>query len=159
VDTVPQVEAELARLNRDYAVNKQNYETLIARRESAKISESAEQSSDALKFKIVDPPRVSLKPVSPNRPLLSSGVLLGGVAVGLVFAFLLSQIKPTFDNHRAIVEATNVPVLGYVSMVSTDATRTKGRIEVTAFALVTAALFVVYGIYIASQVLVHTLAH
>ena len=156
VDTVPQVEAELARLNRDYAVNKQNYETLIARRESAKISESAEQSSDALKFKIVDPPRVSLKPSAPNRPLLASAVLVAGIGAGLFLAFFLSQLKPTFDHHRSIVEATNVPVLGYVSMVSNSATRARYRIEVTAFSVMTIALFVVYGFYVAMQALANT---
>ncbi|MBI3774856.1 MAG: chain length-determining protein [Gammaproteobacteria bacterium] len=156
VDTVPQVEAELARLNRDYAINKQNYETLIARRESAKISESAEQSSDALKFKIVDPPRVSLKPVAPNRPLLASAVLVAGLGMGIFFAFFLSQLKPTFDHHRAIVEATNVPVLGYVSMVSTGAARNKRRVEVLAFSAMTVGLFVVFGFYVAMQVLANS---
>ena len=158
VDTVPQVEAELARLNRDYAINKQNYETLIARRESAKISESAEQSSDALKFKIVDPPRVSLKPVAPNRPLLASAVLVGGLGMGVFFAFFLSQLKPTFDHHRSIIEATNVPVLGYVSMVSNSAARNKLRIEVMAFSTMTIGLFVVFGFYVAMQVLANTSA-
>lgn len=159
VDTVPQVEAELARLNRDYAINKQNYETLIARRESAKISESAEQSSDALKFKIVDPPRVSLNPVAPNRPLLASAVLVAGLGMGIFFAFFLSQLKPTFDHHRAIVEATNVPVLGYVSMVSTGAARNKQRVEVLAFSAMTVGLLVVFGFYIALQVLANSPAH
>lgn len=159
VDTVPQVEAELARLNRDYAVNKQNYETLIARRESAKISESAEQSSDALKFKIVDPPRVSFKPVSPNRLMLSTAVLFGGIGAGLFFAFFLSQVKPTFDHVKAVTEATQVPVLGAVSMVSTSATRNRARIEIISFTTMMLALFIVYGMYLAVQVFAKTLNH
>ncbi len=153
VDTVPQVEAELARLNRDYSVNKQNYETLISRRESAKISEEAEQSSDNLKFKIVDPPRVGLNPVSPNRPLLSSVVLLGGLAMGFVFALFMSQVKPTFDHHRAVFAATNVPVLGYVSMVWTDGARLRNRVELISYAALTGALIIAYAVYLAMQLL------
>lgn len=151
VDTVPQVEAELARLNRDYNINKNNYETLITRRESAKISEQAEQSSDSLKFKIVDPPRVPLKPVAPNRPLLASAVLVGGIAMGLVFAFFLSQIKPTYYHHRDVTESTKVPVFGYVSMVWTDSARMRHRIDALAYAAMTTTLFVAYGYFVAMQ--------
>jgi len=130
-----------------------DHETLVARRESAKISEEAEQSSDNLKFKVVDPPRVPLAPVAPNRPLLSSAVLVFGVAASFVFALFLSQIKPTFDNHRVVFAATNIPVLGYVSMTWTDGARLRSRIELASYGAVTAALIVAYGFYLAMQLL------
>lgn len=152
VDTVPQVEADLARLNRDYQINKQNYETLITRRESAKISQDAEQSSDNLKFKIVDPPRLPVSPIAPNRPLLATVVLLGGIAAGLGFALFLSQIKPTYDTQRAIKDDTRVPVLGYVSMVWTDKARLRYRVEVISYGIITAGLFASFGLYMAFQV-------
>jgi polysaccharide chain length determinant protein (PEP-CTERM system associated) len=153
VDTVPQVEAELARLNRDYDINKQNYETLIARRESAKISEQAEQSSDSLKFKIVDPPRLPLTPVSPNRPLLATAILILGLGAGIGVAVLLSQIRPTYDNHRLLMAHTNVPVLGYVSMVWTGRQRLKRKIEYVAYAGMGGALIAAYGAYLLLQIL------
>jgi polysaccharide chain length determinant protein (PEP-CTERM system associated) len=153
VDTVPQVEAELARLNRDYAINKQNYETLIARRESAKISEQAEQSSDNLKFKIVDPPRVPLTPVSPSRPLLATAILIAGLGMGAGFAILLSQVKPTYDNHRSLMSRTNVPVLGYVSMVWTPQQRLRKKVEYVSYAGMGLALFAAYGAYMVLQIL------
>ncbi|MDX1554543.1 MAG: glutaredoxin domain-containing protein, partial [Xanthomonadales bacterium] len=45
VDTIPEVEAELTRLNRDYNVTKGQYESLVSRRETARLSEQAEQKS------------------------------------------------------------------------------------------------------------------
>ncbi len=159
VDTVPQVEAELARLNRDYAINKQNYESLITRRESAKISEEAEQSSDNLKFKIVDPPRVPLSPVAPNRPLLATAVLLAGIGAGILFTLFLSQIKLVFDNYRSVLAETSVPVLGYVSMVWTDSKRMKYRIEVISYVVMTGALITLYAFYVALHMFASGIPH
>ncbi len=145
VDTIPKVETELGQLNRDYNVNRQNYETLLARREAAKMSEEAGQTSDEVKFKVIDPPYVPSAPSSPNRPLLMSMVLLGGLAAGIAFAFLLSQFKPGFDSRRSLAEITGLPVLGSVSMVWTPVQLRKRRIELGFFGLVGASLLIIFG--------------
>ncbi len=145
VDTIPKVEAELARLNRDYDVNKTNYETLVARRESAKISEQAQQSSDTVKFKVIDPPRVPFSPVGPNRILLDTAVLIGGLIIGCVFAVFLSQIKPTFEHRGTVMEVVGLPVLGGVSMVWTPRQRLKNKLEVISFGVVFVILLGVYA--------------
>ena len=149
VDTIPKVEAELSRLNRDYAVNKTNYETLVARRESAIISEQAQQSSDTVKFKVIDPPRVSLSPVGPNRILFDTAVLFGGLFIGCVFAVFLSQIKPTFEHRGTVMEVVGLPVLGSVSMVWSQRQRIKNKLEVFSFGLVFVILLLLYGANIA----------
>ncbi|HHQ41835.1 MAG TPA: chain length-determining protein [Chromatiales bacterium] len=145
VDTIPKVEAELKRLTRDYAVTKRNYEQLLARRESAKISEEAQQTADDVKFRVIDPPRVPLEPVGPNRVLLMSTALGIGVAAGLAFALLLTQLRPTFDTRRALRQATGLPVLGGVMLVQTLAQRMRRRMEVAGFALAALLLVLAYG--------------
>ncbi|MEQ6341900.1 MAG: Wzz/FepE/Etk N-terminal domain-containing protein [Gammaproteobacteria bacterium] len=145
VNIIPQVETELAQLNRDYEVNKQNYDTLLARRESAKMSQEVGQNADDVKFRVIDPPYVPSTPSAPNRPLLMSLVLLGGLVGGLVFALLFSQLKPVFDNRRSLAEITGIPVLGSVSMVWTPAQTRKRRIEMGAFALTGLGLLVIFG--------------
>lgn len=145
VDVIPQVETEMAQLNRDYEVNKQNYETLLARRESAKMSQQAGESADEVKFRVIDPPFVPSAPSGPNRPLLMGMVMLGGLAAGLVFAFLLSQLRPVFDDRRTLSEITGIPVLGSVAMVWTAAQTQKRRIELGSFALVGLGLLAVFA--------------
>jgi polysaccharide chain length determinant protein (PEP-CTERM system associated) len=153
VGTVPEVEAELGRLDRDYAINKQNYEALLARRETAKISQEAEQSSENVKFNVVDPPRVTPTPVSPHRPLLATVVLLAGLAIGAGFAVFLAQIRPTFDNRRTVLEVLEVPVLGGVSMVWTDSERKLRRLRNLMFYFALLALVSAYVGYLLFQTL------
>ncbi len=145
VDTIPKVEAEYKRLMRDYGVTKKNYEALLARRESARISEEAQQTADEVKFRVIDPPRVPLDPVGPNRVLYMSLALGAGVAAGVLAALVLTQLRPTFDSRRALRQATGLPVLGGVMLVRTLTQRIRRRVEVTSFVFAALLLVLVYG--------------
>jgi len=144
VDTIPKIEAELKQLNRDYSVHQQNYQTLLARREAANISEQAELSGDQLKFRVVDPPRVPLNPSEPNRPLLMTGVLIVGIIAGALLALLLFLLRPTFDNPRAVMEVLGRPVLGGVSMIHNRDWSSKHRHALVAFGLAGIGLLALY---------------
>ncbi len=147
IDTVPAVEAELSQLNRDYDLNKKNYETLLARLESAKLARQAESSSNDVKFKVVDPPRKPLKPVGPNRPLFMAVVLVGGAIAGLGFAFFLAMLKPAFYSEKMLRQATNLPVYGSISMVWTEKQMAGRKMEMMSFIAV--ALMLVFSFVLA----------
>jgi len=133
VDTVPEVEAELKRLNRDYDVTKKQHDELLGRLESARLSEQAEQSDDDIKFKVIDPPVAALLPVAPNRPLFLSIVLMAALGAGGGLAFLQNQLSPVFTSRRRLAELTRVPVLGTVSFVQTAGQRVHARVSAVAF--------------------------
>ncbi len=149
VDTIPKVEAGLQRLNRDYAVNKEKYEELLARREAAKIAREAGRSAEDVKFRIIDPPFVPPEPSGPNRPLLVSAVLVGSLLAGLAFAFFMSQIRPSFDNVRNVTRELGLPVFGSVSRIWTGHARLKRRAEVMVFGTMGIILIALYGLYLA----------
>ena len=113
---VPQIEAEMARLNRDYEVIRGTYQSMVARREKAALSEEVDATRSA-QFRIIDPPRVSPQPVFPNRLALAPLVLLLAVAAGVLAAFVTVQVLPTVDHPRALRLLTQRPLLGSVSMV------------------------------------------
>lgn len=131
---VPQIEAELTQLNRDYDINKRNYESLVSRRESAELSGEMEAASGVADFRLIDPPRVSPQPVSPNRLVLFPLAFLGALAAGLLASLLASQIWPTFFDSRSLREVTGLPVLGSVSMVMNDALKRRERRGLIGFA-------------------------
>jgi polysaccharide chain length determinant protein (PEP-CTERM system associated) len=116
VSAIPEVEAELARLNRDYEVNKRNYDTLVQRLESARISESAEQSADNVKFRVIEPPLVPFKPSGPERAILNTMVLLAALGAGIGLAVLLAQVRPTFTSRDLLHKITGIPVLGAITI-------------------------------------------
>ena len=115
--TVPEVEAQYKQLNRDYEVNKTNYEQLVSRRESALLSGNLDATSGAGDFRVVDPPKVSTAPVWPNRPLLLILVCFGSLAAGVFAALVRSQSAPAFFDVYSLRAATDVPVFGSVSLV------------------------------------------
>ena len=117
VNTIPEVEAQLARLNRDYEVNKAQYTALLQRLESARLSESAEGSQEQLKFRIIEPPAVPLIAEGPNRVLLSAAVFALALGGGLASAFILTQIRPVFSTRQSLLNATGgIPVLGMINL-------------------------------------------
>jgi len=121
VDTIPQVEAELNRLNRDYDIVKTKYEQLVQQLETANIGDSMAQSIDEVQFRIIEPPYADAKPAAPNRPLLLSAVLVFALGAGGALAFLLNQLNPVFIGKRSVTEITGLPVLTSVSLLQTEA--------------------------------------
>lgn len=152
---VSEVEAKLAQLNRDYAINKENYEKLIGRREAAKLSGEMTATSDLIKFRIVDPPVVPLNPVGPNRPRLFGIVIVAALAAGVAGAFLLSQFRPTFQNQNSLRESTGLPVLGTVSMNWTPKELARRRRGVLGFCLAFSVFVAVSGAAMAAMLLRH----
>jgi polysaccharide chain length determinant protein (PEP-CTERM system associated) len=142
---VPKVEAELVKLTRDYEIIKNNYEQLRQRKESAKFARDLETKANKVQFRIIDPPQVPLAPVGPNRSLFMSVVLLAGIAGGIGFAFLLSQINATFPTVESLRNRVSFPVLGSVTTVTSPQERMRAIRELTGFGLVSACLLVAFG--------------
>jgi len=137
---LPQVEAELAQLNRDYEVQKRNYESLLARRESAALANQMDAATGLADFRIIDPPTVAQNPVAPNRLVLLPGVLAAALGAGLFVSFVFSQVVPTFPDARSLRELAQRPVLGTVSLLDSPAVTSKRRRGLYMFAGGVAAL-------------------
>lgn len=142
--TSPQIEAEAAQLNRDYAIVKKNYEDLVARRQSAVMSGDLDMASGVVDFRLIDPPRVSPRPVSPNRSLLLALAFCAAIGAGLFVSFAGSQLRPVYNDAQELRLKTGVPLLGVVSMILTDVERSSERSNRLRFYVGSATLLVLY---------------
>jgi polysaccharide chain length determinant protein (PEP-CTERM system associated) len=145
-NSVPEVEASLAQLNRDYLVNKANYQELLKRRESAKISGKLGSASKLMTFRIIDPPTVPEIPVGPDRGKLYSIVFFLALAVGIGIAFTLNQLRPSFHSQGKLREITGMPVLGTVPMIWTSKEKSNRKQRLYALGLSLLSLLGSYGI-------------
>ena len=149
IDQVTALEAERRDLQSDYKIVKKNHAVLEGRLEASNLGRKADSTSDNVRFRVVDPPRAPTVPSGPNRVLLSSLVLLGGLAVGFGIAFLMSQFRPTFDERQILSDTLGLPVLGSVNMVWTSDQIRARKVRNVSFVLTLSGLLLTFGVVLA----------
>ena len=145
IEDISGVGAELTKLSRDYDVTLATYDDLIARRESAGISQSAEETGEQMQFRIVEPPTLPLIPTGPNRPLLLSAVFFGAIGIGGGASFLLALIRGSVYTRAQLSDDYGLPVLGTVSMVWSQEQISRRSRGVIVFGIAAVVLLTVYG--------------
>jgi polysaccharide chain length determinant protein (PEP-CTERM system associated) len=130
---VPQVESELAQLNRDYDVVRKNYEALVARRESASLGVKLDESSQLASFRVVEPPRVLPNPVFPAKRHLAVVAILGSLLSGIALAIALELLRPTFLETHSLRQLSGRPVLGTISPSFIGNVKQRARAEAMKF--------------------------
>jgi polysaccharide chain length determinant protein (PEP-CTERM system associated) len=146
----PEIEAQLAQLNRDYEVNRDNYTKLVASRESAKLSGDLSSATDMLTFRLIDPPTAPDVPTGPHRLRLFSLVFVAALIAGLGVAFLMSQVRPTFLSQSTLREVAGVPILGSISMNWTQQQTVRRKRRLVALGVAVLVLFSTYGAGVAA---------
>ncbi|MGE0622660.1 MAG: XrtA system polysaccharide chain length determinant [Pseudomonadales bacterium] len=119
IDEIADVEAQSARLNRDYKVLQTQYQALVDSLERERLTREA-QISEKVEFRIIDPPKADPDPVAPLRLAIVPGILLAGIGAGIAFALLISQLKPVVESPRWLELRFGVPVLGTVQSIESS---------------------------------------
>ncbi|WP_027289917.1 XrtA system polysaccharide chain length determinant [Rhodovibrio salinarum] len=115
LEQVPEVEAQLQKLKRDYDVMKHKYEELLTRRESAQISSDREQQGDRVQFRIIEPPQIPTIAAGPPRSLFMTAVLVVSVGVGVGLTILLGFFRTTYATSSHLRRDFDLPVIGVVT--------------------------------------------
>ena len=141
---VPTVQAQSSNLNRDYDVLRKNYEELLARRESMRLSDAADTEADKVKIEVIDPPQVPQIPVSPRRPLMLSFVLLAGLGSGVGSVLLLGRLDRSFRSIKDL-RALGYAVAGSISLLAVTSGRRSGRVGIAGACVAVGLLCLAYG--------------
>ena len=112
------------------------------------MSEDMESKTDVIDFKVIDPPYVPPNPSFPNRPLLLSAVLLLAMAGGAGVAFLISQVRPVIIDRTGIIDVTEYPVLGSVTMVWNEGQLKARRKKLITWATTLGSLVSAYAVLV-----------
>ncbi len=147
------IETEMQNLNRDYDSIKKNYLGLIDRREKASMSSKIDTQVSSLKFKIIDPATLPEGPSSPKRKILYTVIIIAGFGAGVAIALLMVLIRPTFGESKQVREITQLPVLGVISAVISDAQIKKERFETLKYIGVNLILVIGYSSFIVLDIM------
>jgi polysaccharide chain length determinant protein (PEP-CTERM system associated) len=144
IDTIPEVEAELATLTRDYDQYRVLYGEILLRKERERMGK-VDKDSDVVSFNVTSPPTVGLEPVGPKRTLMIFAVLIFGLGAGGGLAFLLNQAHPVFHDSEGLRRFMGRPVLGQVSLTLLGEQRRVRLADAATFAAATAGLIVLFA--------------
>jgi len=139
---IPQVEAQLKQLNRDYSVVSNQHQQMLQRRESARLGQDIETNASDVSFRVIDPPFVPLAPNEPNKLILNIGVVVLALGAGIGLALLLSLLKPMITDARLLAASTGLPLLGTVTLNRKDSERRRETWRLAGFAACTVLLLV-----------------
>ncbi|MCX5665447.1 MAG: hypothetical protein NT036_00105 [Candidatus Omnitrophica bacterium] len=133
---------------KDQTVNQKLYNTLLERLETAKITQRLAASKEGIRYTILDPARLPLKPSWPNKPIvLLMGILFGACAgVGLIC--LVELFDHSFlgvDEARAFFD---LPIFGAISKIITETDIKAAELKRTRFTGISIATGVVLLIVI-----------
>ncbi len=114
-------------LARDVAVNNQIYNTLLQRAETAKITQRLQSSKEGTRYTVLDPPRLPLKPIKPNKVLVTMAGVFAGIMFGAVLVFALEFLDKSFIDVEEANRFFGTPLLGAISRINTETSLRKQR--------------------------------
>lgn len=137
----------------DASVNQALYNKLLERLETAKLTQSLEASKEGTRYTILDPARLPLKPISPNKVmLLFIGAFLGFCSGGGL-VFILTMLDHSFFGADDLKAFLDVPLLGAISRIVTSRDLQTARVRRVKTAGLSAVVGVVLLVIIIFNVL------
>ena len=123
LNLTPLRQQQLQQILRDRDMYNKEYDELRKNQMQSQLTTTIEQNQEGQHFRLVDPPTLPTKPSSPKRLMICLGGVAGGIALGLVLAFLMEKQNDAFYSEKILAQAFTVPLVVGVPFVLTPAER------------------------------------
>jgi polysaccharide chain length determinant protein (PEP-CTERM system associated) len=160
IEDTPHRAQELLSLNRDYANLNELYNSLLKRKLEAEIAVSMEKKQHGEQFRVIDPAKEPLTPVTPSLPKIILMTLTLGLGLGCALAYGVEMLDSSFKAPEDLEKAFKIPVLVSIPMRYTAKEyRIQRRVKfIKAFSVAFGFLFSACGIILAAKGVENTLS-
>jgi polysaccharide chain length determinant protein (PEP-CTERM system associated) len=117
VEAAPMVEQQLAAIERDYALERQQYSDLSSKQRAATISASVERDRSGERFAVLEPATYPTEPLKPVPLRIMLGSLLAGLCLGAALTLGREYLDTSVHDERDIRDALELPVLGSIKHI------------------------------------------
>ena len=108
------VESEWIAVSRDYDTQQKAFRDLLSKSEQAKVAANLERRQVGEQFRVLDPPQVPVKPMSPQRLRIRAVGTITSLLLGLALGGLVEWRDSTFRTGSDIVKLFALPVFAVV---------------------------------------------
>lgn len=116
---IPEYRARLDEIAQEIEATTDLRDRFKRQQESSAISQALAQDMSSSKYRVVEPAKLSLGPISPNRKKLTIMGFLLGVLLGAAAILLAELFDSSFKKVEEVEQYLNLPVLGIVSKIET----------------------------------------
>lgn len=121
VESAPKVEQQLASMQREYDLERENYTGLSEKLQAAQLAENLERRRSGEQFTVLHSAYLPRKPESPNVPRVLLIALGLGLALGVGAVFGREYVDRSVYDVQALQSEFDVPVLGEIPTISPSA--------------------------------------
>jgi polysaccharide chain length determinant protein (PEP-CTERM system associated) len=129
LNEMPIREQQLSDLTRDYDQSKANYDSLLKKQMQSQLATNLEKRQQGEQFRIIDPPSLPKKPISPDRLKLSLMGLFAGLIVGIGLAIVVEAVEDRVRSEEDVTRIVKVRILAGVPHLFTPLEEKKRRVR------------------------------
>ena len=139
-------EAVTAELTRDYTVNRDVYQDLLKRRESARVSMNLDADQDGPSFAVQNPAVMPLVPSGLRFMHFGIAGILVGLAVPFGVLFGFARFDPRVRSAEQLEQATSLPILATIPFYPTPGDHQRERRRNLALVAIVLAVVLAYAL-------------
>ena len=115
VEAAPMVEQQLATIDREYNLEKQQYSDLVAKQRAAAMNANVERNRSGERFEVLESASLPSAPIKPIPLRIWLGSIIAGIVLGAGLMLLREYVDASVHDERELRDEFELPILGSVN--------------------------------------------